>query len=172
MRALAGVTPATSGAVRGAARPVLLGINAALLGDVSGEKNVRLGCLAMGMSPREVDTNFDRILEFSGISEYADMQMKTYSSGMSARLRFAIAVAQDHEILLIDEALAVGDKDFRERSAARIREMRENAGTVFLVSHSMRTIRETCSRVIWLDRGRIKMDGDPKQVCVAYEKAT
>jgi len=95
--------------------------------------------------------------------------MRTYSSGMTARLKFAIATVQDHDILIVDEALAVGDKRFRERSEARIREIRDNAGTIFLVSHSMQSIRDTCNRVIWLDKGTLMMDGDTEEVIEAYE---
>ncbi len=95
--------------------------------------------------------------------------MRTYSSGMVARLKFAIATVQDHEILIVDEALAVGDKNFRKRSEARIREIRDNAGTIFLVSHSMQSIRDTCNRVIWLNKGTLMMDGDPEEVIAAYE---
>jgi teichoic acid transport system ATP-binding protein len=98
--------------------------------------------------------------------------MRTYSSGMSARLRFAIAASRNHDILIIDEALSVGDQQFRKRSEARMREMRDTAGTVFLVSHSIKSILDTCSRVIWLEKGVLKMDGDPLEVCKAYNRYT
>jgi teichoic acid transport system ATP-binding protein len=100
-----------------------------------------------------------------------DLPMRTYSSGMQARLKFAIAAAKQHEILIVDEALAVGDQRFRQRSEARIREIRENAGTVFLVSHSMKSIMDTCSRVIWINKGVLEMDGDPKEVVTAYKES-
>jgi teichoic acid transport system ATP-binding protein len=87
---------------------------------------------------------------------------------MSARLRFAIAAYRDHDILIIDEALAVGDSAFRKRSEARMRELRDTAGTVFLVSHSMKSILDTCNRVIWLEKGVLRMDGDPQTVVDAY----
>ncbi|WP_062518260.1 ABC transporter ATP-binding protein [Demequina gelatinilytica] len=172
MRAIAGLQQPVKGAVYAASRPALLGVNAALLGDLTGEKNVVLGGLALGMSPEEVAERYDDIVEFSGIREFMDMPMQTYSSGMAARLRFSIAISRDHQILLVDEALAVGDKAFREKSEQRIRDMREQAGTVFLVSHSMRSIMETCTRVIWIDHGTLKMDGDPKEVVRAYKKST
>jgi teichoic acid transport system ATP-binding protein len=95
--------------------------------------------------------------------------MHTYSSGMSARLRFAIAAAKSHDVLLIDEALATGDADFRRRSEARIRELRGEAGTVFLVSHALGVIRQSCERTIWVDRGQILADGDTNTVIDAYE---
>ena len=171
MRAIAGLTPATRGHVYAATRPALLGVNAALMSDLSGDRNVRLGGLALGMSPAQVDEKFDGIVEFSGLEEFIDLPMRTYSSGMQARLRFSIAVSRDHQILLVDEALAVGDKAFRAKSEQRIRELREQAGTVFLVSHSMRSIRDTCSRVLWIDHGILKMDGAADEVVDAYEES-
>lgn len=95
--------------------------------------------------------------------------MRTYSSGMGARLRFAISSAKKHDVLLIDEALATGDRKFRVRSEQRVRELRDSAGTVFLVSHSIGSIRDTCERTIWLESGVLKMDGPTKEVCDAYE---
>jgi teichoic acid transport system ATP-binding protein len=83
-------------------------------------------------------------------------------------LKFAIAAHRDHDILIVDEALSVGDKQFQNRSEARMRQLRENAGTVFLVSHAMESILETCNRVIWLEKGLIRMDGAPKKVVAAY----
>lgn len=169
MRTIAGLQTPASGSVFASAQPALLGVNAALIGDLSGSKNVILGSLALGNSRAEADAAYESIVEFSGLEEFIDLPMKTYSSGMAARLRFSIAVSRDHQILLVDEALAVGDKDFRAKSEARIRELREQAGTVFLVSHSMRSILDTCSRVLWIDQGNLKMDGDPKEVVDAYQ---
>ena len=96
--------------------------------------------------------------------------MRTYSSGMAARLRFAIAAAKSHEVLLIDEALATGDRQFRRRSRQRMNELREEAGTLFLVSHSLDVIAESCNRVIWVDRGALRMEGDPASVIEAYSE--
>ena len=95
--------------------------------------------------------------------------MTTYSSGMSARLRFAIAASVTHEILLIDEALATGDAEFQRKSQERILQLRDQAGTVFLVTHSAGIVRETCNRALWLDQGRIVMDGTADEVVDAYE---
>src|SRR5690606_26541003 len=130
-----------------------------------------LGGLALGMSSREVAERYDEIVDFSGIRDFIELPMRTYSSGMTARLKFAIATAQTHEILIVDEALAVGDQKFRQRSESRIREVRDNAGTVFLVSHSMRSIRDTCKRVGWIEKGNLMMDGPTAEVVSAYEEA-
>ena len=133
----------------------LLGVSAAMMGAMSGEQNIVLGCLAIGMTPAEIAEEYDAICEFAGIGEFVHLPMNTYSSGMGARLRFAIAAARAPDILLIDEALATGDAQFRRRSEQRILELREQAGTVFLVSHGLGIIRETCTRAIWLEDGKI-----------------
>lgn len=173
--AIAGLLPVERGAIYAAGQPSLLGVNAALMSDLSGERNVILGCLAMGMSPGEVKSQVKEIIEFSGINERGDfssLPMRTYSSGMAARLRFSIAAAKRHDVLLIDEALATGDAKFRRRSEQRVRDLRKEAGTVFLVSHSEYTIRQTCERAIWLESGLIRADGPTDDVMKEYEAYT
>jgi teichoic acid transport system ATP-binding protein len=172
LRAIAGLLPPASGAVYTGGRPALLGVNAAMMNDLTGDRNVVLGCLAMGMSPTEIQRRYDEIVEFSGIGEFIDLPMSTYSSGMAARLKFAIASAKTHDILLVDEALATGDAEFRVRSERRIKELREQAGTVFLVSHSLEVVQETCNRALWLDGGVLKLDGPVDEVVAAYIKST
>lgn len=169
MRAITGLTPPESGAVYAISRPNLLGVGAALLPELSGENNILLGGLALGFSKKEVAELRDQIVQFAELEDFIDLPMRTYSSGMQARLKFAIATSQQHEILIVDEALSVGDKGFRERSEARIRQIRHSAGTVFLVSHSMKSIRDTCNRTIWIHRGELRMDGPTEDVVSAYE---
>lgn len=169
LRAVAGLLPAASGAVYTAGRPSLLGVNAALMRDLTGEANVRLGCMAMGMTRAQAEAKRDWIAAFADLGEFISMPMNAYSSGMQARLRFAIAASVSHEILMIDEALSTGDAEFRRRSEARIMELRKEAGTVFLVSHSLGTVRETCNRAIWLEKGQLLMDGEANEVVDAYE---
>jgi teichoic acid transport system ATP-binding protein len=171
MRAIVGLTPTTKGSIYASSRPAMLGVGAALLRDLSGERNVMLGGLALGMTVDEITEQSDDIIDFAGIRDFIQYPMRTYSSGMTARLKFAIATARTHEILIVDEALGVGDRDFRKRSEDRIREIRDAAGTVFLVSHSMKSIRDTCDRVIWIHKGDLMMDGDPDEVIAAYENA-
>ncbi|SNR26965.1 teichoic acid transport system ATP-binding protein [Haloechinothrix alba] len=168
MRAIAGLLPASQGAVYALGQPSFLGVNAALMSGLSGERNVELGCLAMGMSREEARERHDDIVEFSGLDESIKMPMRTYSTGMGARLRFAIAAAKSHDVLIVDEALATGDRDFRQKSEKRIQELRKEAGTVFLVSHSMKQITRTCNRAIWVDEGVIRMDGEAESVVQAY----
>jgi teichoic acid transport system ATP-binding protein len=175
LKAVAGLLPVENGRIYTNGQPSLLGVNAALMGDLTGERNVYLGGLAMGMSREEVRERYQDIVDFSGINEKGDfitLPMRTYSSGMGARLRFSIAAAKDHDVLLIDEALATGDRSFQKRSEDRIRELRRHAGTVFLVSHNNKSIRDTCERVLWLERGELRMDGPTEEVMAAYEEFT
>jgi teichoic acid transport system ATP-binding protein len=160
LRAIAGLLPPEKGAVYTTCEASLLGVNAALLEDLTGERNVVLGCLAMGMTKKEIKEKYTQIVDFSGVGEFINLPMKTYSSGMGSRLRFAIAAAKSHEVLLIDEALATGDAEFRVKSHARIDELRAQAGTVFLVAHDLEEVEDTCNRVIWLERGKIMDQGE------------
>lgn len=169
LAAIAGLLPAQKGTIYTSAQPALLGVNAALLPQLSGERNIELGSLAMGLTPAEAAERRDAIVEFAGIGNFVSLPMRTYSSGMSARLRFAIAASVNHDILLIDEALGTGDAEFQRKSQKRIEELRAEAGTVFLVTHSSQVVRETCNRAIWLEQGKIVMDGDVSTVVDAYD---
>jgi teichoic acid transport system ATP-binding protein len=169
LRAIAGLMPPESGAIYTQGQPSLLGVAAALMADMTGERNVELGCLAMGMTPDEVKASYQDIVDFAGIGDFITLPMNTYSTGMGARLRFAIAAVRSHDVLLIDEALSTGDAEFRRKSEARIKELRAAAGTVFLVSHGLGVVRETCDRAIWLEKGEIVLDGEAHAVVDAYE---
>lgn len=169
MKVLTGHLPPTSGAVYATSTPIMLGVNAALVKQISGHDNITLGCLAMGMTRQQVEQKREAVIELSGLTEQAlQLPMKAYSSGMASRLQFAIATSMDPEILIIDEALNTGDAQFRERTGARIDELRSQAGCVFLVSHSLPTIREMTNRCIWIQQGELIMDGDPTEVTKTY----
>lgn len=170
LRAIAGLMPPKSGSVHVSGEPSLLGVNAALMPQLSGERNIMIGGLALGLTPKQVEERFDEVVEFAEIGEFVHLPMKTYSSGMGARLRFAISSSASPDILMIDEALATGDAAFKERSKARIEQVRENAGTVFLVSHSISTIEAMCTRVLWMHQGQLVMDGPVHEVADAYKK--
>ncbi|MGD0553379.1 MAG: ABC transporter ATP-binding protein [Streptosporangiaceae bacterium] len=173
LRAIAGLLPAEQGAVYTTGEAALLGVNAALLDDLTGERNVVLGCLAMGMPPQEVKARYQSIVDFSGVGQFVNLPMRAYSTGMAQRLRFAIAAAKSHEILMIDEALATGDASFRTKSHSRIKELREQAGTVFLVAHNLGEIEQSCTRVIWMEKGLILRDStDVPGVIDEYLEAT
>nr|WP_098465359.1 ABC transporter ATP-binding protein [Isoptericola jiangsuensis] len=170
LRAITGLIPPHEGSVWVDGEPALLGVNAALMPQMTGAKNIEIGGLALGMTPKEIDDKFDEVVEFADIGEFVDLPMKTYSSGMAARLRFAISSAAIPDILMVDEALATGDAAFKARSKARIDEVRRQAGTVFLVSHSISTIEAMCTRVLWMHQGRLVMDGHVDEVASAYKQ--
>lgn len=169
LRAIAGVQPMSAGRVLIRGRAQLLAVNAALDAQLSGRRNVMLGGLAMGLLPDEIEARMPDVIEFSELADAIDRPMRTYSSGMKARLTFSIATMTQPPILLIDEALAVGDRHFRRKSLERLREMQQQAGTLVMVTHNLNEIRQTCSRAIWLESGQIVMDGPADDVADAYE---
>ena len=168
LRIMGGLETPTSGTVSARSNPVLLGVNAALIPDLSGERNVRLGCLAMGMSPQQVEAIIPEVIKLAGIGKAIYRPMKTYSSGMSSRLRFAIAASANPDILLIDEALSTGDAAFKERSENKMTELRRAAGTVFIVNHAAQVIEEMCTRALWLVDGELIGDGPGPQIAHDY----
>ncbi|WP_034609534.1 ABC transporter ATP-binding protein [Cellulomonas sp. URHD0024] len=168
LRAIAGLMPASAGEMYTRGDVALLGVNAALMSSLSGRRNIMLGCLAQGLTRRQVHERYDEIVEFAGIGDFVDLPMKAYSSGMAARLRFAISSAVTPDVLIIDEALATGDAEFREKSTERVSRIREEAGTVFLVSHSISSVRNMCDRAIWLEAGQVMADGPSGAICDQY----
>ncbi len=170
LRAIAGLLPPSAGSVHASKVPVLLAVGAALRADLSGRRNIYLGGSALGIPVAEIERRFDEIVEFAGLGHAIDRPIRTYSSGMNARLQFSIASAISPDILLIDEALAVGDERFKEKSRERIHEMLETAGTVVIVSHGMGTVRELCQRAIWIEDGELREDGEPNAVIRAYRE--
>ncbi len=170
-RAMAGLIPPTGGAVYARSQPSLLGVGAALQPAASGRRNIELGGLALGLTQEQIAGQMEEIIAFTGLRDHIDLPLRTYSTGMRARLHFAIATSIEPDLLLIDEALSVGDSVFKRRSRKRIERMRENAGTVFIVSHSLESIERLCSRVIWLEHGRIILDAPTSEVVDAYRAA-
>ena len=171
LKCMAGLLPPTSGRVLATSTPTLLAVGAALRADLSGRRNIVLGGTALGIPRKVLDERMDEMVAFAGLQEAIDRPLRTYSSGMGARLNFTIAAYAEPQIMLIDEALAVGDRAFRNRSFERMRQLTEHAGTVFIVSHSMKTVREWCTRVLWIQDGRLRQDGPPDEVVAAYEDA-
>lgn len=171
MKLITGQMRPTTGRIYATSTPVMLGVNAALVSQVSGSDNILLGCLAMGMSRDEAREKRAAVVELSGLDEATlQLPLKAYSSGMSARLQFAIATSVDPDILVIDEALNTGDAQFRDRTRVRLDRLREQAGCVFLVSHSLGTIQEMCTRTIWIEKGVLTMDSEPRLVARAYAR--
>jgi len=169
MRMIAGILPPTEGRIRVNGRvSTLLALGVGFNAQLSGRENVVLGGLAAGMSRKEIQERYEEIADFAELGEFIDMPMRTYSSGMYQRLAFAVAVHMDPDILLIDEALSAGDAVFKQKAAAKMKELVGNARTMFLVSHAMASIRELCSEVLWLHKGKVMMHGRPRDVILAY----
>ena len=169
MRAVAGILPPTTGTVEvwGKASTLLalgVGFNKAL----SGRENIVLGGLASGLTRKEVDARADQVAEWTELGDFIDMPMRTYSSGMSARVAFSVAVHMKPDILMIDEALSTGDAKFREKANAKMAELRESARAMFLVSHGLGSIKQMCNEAIWLNKGELMMRGEPEEVVDAY----
>jgi len=169
LRAIAGLLPVTSGQVWVASEPALLGVNAALMRQLTGNRNIIVGGLAAGLNRKQTLERSGDVAEFSDLGDFLNLPLSAYSAGMSSRLRFAISTISTPDILMIDEALATGDAGFQKKSGDRIEEIRKNAGTVFFVSHSLDDVRRMCNRAIWLDRGEVVLDGDVNVVADAYD---
>lgn len=169
LRAMTGLLPVTQGTIHATAQPVRLGVNAAMQRMLPARDNIILGGLALGMTRDEVEDAVDDVISFAGIGRAAERPLHTYSSGQRARLQFAVATAASPEIIMVDEALAVGDKAFKRRSRRRLKELADEAGTVFVVSHSQGALKNLCNRGVWLEDGRLMMDGDLDEVVDAYE---
>ena len=139
--------------------------------ELTGRENIYLNGTILGMTKREIDAKFDEIVEFSEIGEFLDTPVKRYSSGMYVKLAFSIASSLDNDVLLLDEVLAVGDAAFRRKSLARMKDIAASGRTILFVSHSMGNIRDICSRCLWFDHGRVRMDGPTEEVTRAYEQS-
>lgn len=168
LRNIAGVEQPDRGRILVRYQPLLLGVSAALQPGLSGSENVRLGCLAMGLSPDEAAEAYGYVVELSALGPAIHRPMGTYSSGMGARLRFAIALAARPKILLVDEALSTGDATFAERSERAMDELLAEAGTMLLVNHAAKVIQELCTRAVWMHKGEILMDGPAEAVAEKY----
>jgi len=169
---IAGVLKPDSGRifVKGKVSP-LLELGAGFHPDLTGRENIILNGILLGMTKEEVFSKIDSIIEFSGIKDFIDQPIRTYSSGMVARLAFSVIAHLDPEILLIDEILAVGDIEFQKKSYNKILEFKQKGITMVLVSHDLENIKKLCDRAIWLEDGKIKKDGNPDEVVEEYRKS-
>lgn len=150
----------------------LLELGAGFHPDFSGRENIYFNASIFGLTRKQIDERLESIIEFSELGSYIDNPVRTYSSGMYMRLAFAVAINVDADILLVDEILAVGDQHFQEKCIAKMKELKAQGKTMVFVTHSMNTVKEFCSRAVWLSNGVIKMDGEPDGVIEQYLKET
>jgi ABC-type polysaccharide/polyol phosphate transport system ATPase subunit len=169
MRTVAGILPPNSGRVEVHGRvSTLLALGVGFNRKMTGRQNVVLGGLAAGLTRVQLAEKYDEIVKFAELEEFMDMPMRTYSSGMYGRLAFAVAVTMEPEILLIDEALSVGDARFRKKSFRKMRELCGEDRTILLVSHALGSIKELCDQAIWIHKGELRMWDEPDNVVDAY----
>ena len=169
MRSVAGILPPTEGRIEVDGRvSTLLSLGVGFNKKLTGRENVVLGGLAAGLTRAELREKYDEIVAFAELEDFMDMPMRTYSSGMYGRLAFAVAVTMHPDILIIDEALSVGDARFRRKSFEKMRELCGEDRTILLVSHALGSIEKLCDEAIWMDKGRMRMWDEPRAVIEAY----
>ncbi len=169
VRTMAGILPPTEGRVEVNGRvSTLLALGVGFNKDLTGRQNVTLGGLAAGLSREQLAEKYDDIVEFAELEDFMDMPMRTYSSGMYGRLGFSVAVNMEPDILLIDEALSVGDARFRKKSARKMKLLCSQSRTIVLVSHALGTIQDLCDTAVWMHQGELQMQGEPQAVIDAY----
>jgi ABC-type polysaccharide/polyol phosphate transport system ATPase subunit len=156
--------------VKGRVAP-LLDISGGFHPELTGRENVFLNGALLGLSRGDIRRRFDSIVDFAELAEFIDAPLRMYSSGMVARLGFAIATDVEPDILLVDEVLAVGDEKFRAKCADRMRRFRDSGATILLVSHDMHTVRQLCDRALWLEKGRVNRAGPAEEVVEQYSRS-
>lgn len=167
---IAGIVPETSGKVTMNGEAALIAVSAGLKGDLTGRQNIELKCLMLGLNKKEIQQLEPNIIEFAELERFIDQPVKNYSSGMKSRLGFSISVNIDPDILIIDEALSVGDKAFSEKSYNKMMEFKEQGKTMVFVSHSSGQMKQFCDKILWLEFGTVKEYGSAKDVLPKYEK--
>ncbi|TSB48383.1 ABC transporter ATP-binding protein [Alkalicoccobacillus porphyridii] len=169
-KVISGVIVPDSGSIQlnGSLMP-LIELSAGLSGDLSGLENIRLNCAIYGLKKKQIEELLPVIIDFAELGEFINTPVKFYSSGMKARLGFSIAVHIETDIVLIDEVLAVGDKDFREKCNKKMLEMKAEGRTIVIVSHSMGPLKKLCDRAIVLKRGTVEAEGDIQEMIDLYE---
>ena len=167
---IAGIVPETSGDIKTRGEVALIAVSAGLNNNLSGRENIELKCLMLGFTKREIEELEPEIIEFSELGEFIDQPVKSYSSGMKSRLGFAISVSVDPDVLIIDEALSVGDKAFAEKSLQKMKDFKAQGKTMIFVSHSLGQMKQFCDKILWLEFGRVKAYGEADEVLGMYEK--
>lgn len=170
LKIISGILKPTEGSVQVFGNVVpMLELGSGFDFDLTGRENIFLNGAILGYSERFLKEKYDEIVAFSELGQFIDVPLRNYSSGMVMRLAFSVATVVNPDILIVDEILAVGDATFQAKSRARMMELMSGGTTVLFVSHSIEQIRGMCDKVIWLDHGHMKMIGDTKTVCDAYE---
>jgi teichoic acid transport system ATP-binding protein len=167
---IAGIVPPTSGEVEVKGQTALIAVASGLNNELSGRENIELKLLMLGFGKNEIKQLEPEIIEFSELGKFIDQPVKSYSSGMKSKLGFAISVNIDPDVLIIDEALSVGDKAFAEKSLNKMKEFKERGKTMFFVSHSIGQMKQFCEKIVWLEFGQLKMYGSVEEVIPAYEQ--
>lgn len=171
LKLIAGVLTPTSGkiTIEGTIAP-MLELGAGFDHDLTARENIYLNGAILGYSKEFLNSKYEEIVAFSELEAFIDNPVRTFSSGMLMRLAFSIATLVEPEILIVDEILSVGDAHFQKKSGEKMKKLIEGGTTVLMVSHANKQIREMCNRVIWMERGKVIMDGEPETVCSEYEK--
>ncbi|MDM5236857.1 teichoic acids export ABC transporter ATP-binding subunit TagH [Bacillus cereus] len=167
---IAGITPPTAGTIDIKGNIALIAISAGLNNQLTGRENIELKCLMMGLSKEKIQSLTPKIIDFADIGKFIDMPVKKYSSGMKSRLGFAISVNINPDVLVIDEALSVGDQTFTDKCLKRMNEFKEHGKTIFFVSHSLGQVKQFCTKALWLEYGEIKDYGLMQDVMPKYEQ--
>jgi lipopolysaccharide transport system ATP-binding protein len=172
LKLISGILRPTSGSLEVDGRvTALIELGAGFHPEISGRENVFIAASVLGLSRRDIEARYERIVEFSGLGDFLEEPVKNFSSGMYVRLGFAVAIHTDPEVLLVDEVLAVGDEAFAHRCIGKIEELLAAGRTVVFVSHALSMVEELSTRALWLDRGRARMIGEPRRVVDAYRQA-
>lgn len=171
LKVVSGVMKPTSGkvTVQGVISP-MIELGAGFDGNLTARENIYLNGAILGYSKKFLDEKFEEIVEFSELRDFLDVPVKNFSSGMTAKLAFSIATVVNPEILIVDEILSVGDIKFQEKSKNKMMEMIKGGTTVLYVSHSLQSIKDLCTKVVWLEHGKVIKIGDTKKICDAYYK--
>lgn len=170
LKMISGILKPTSGkiTINGNIAP-LIELGAGFDGELTARENIYLNGAVLGYSKKYIDEHFDQIVDFAELRDFLDMPIKNYSSGMVARIAFAIATVITPDILIVDEILSVGDFLFQEKCEKRINELMEGGTTIVIVSHTIAQIERLCDRVMWIEKGNLKMLGETSEVCQAYK---
>lgn len=167
---IAEVNQPTSGVIDIRGKSSLIAVNAGLNQELNGYENIRMKCVMHGLTEKKIDERFDDIVEFSELDEFLEQPIKNYSSGMKSKLGFAIAIHTDPDVLIVDEALSVGDETFVEKCFAKIQEFQEQGKTIFFVSHSTSQVSKWCNKAVWIQFGQMQKFDDVEPVIENYNE--